>query len=418
MMCIPQSFSSTLFYRSDFISIDSIDGLAFQLNFCNQERFTGQIALSIQMKSAQQWSLFFEKGCLVWGSGGTHPVRRWYRYLSHYQSSNSKLVLSEHHEFESWAYEILGNLLEQHVIQPHTVEQIIQHVLIELLFDLLQQWSQSGYKSRLHIYFKHVLPDPNYSGLATLPVNPVWQNAKYDWETWQHNGLEQYSPEQAPLIWDAKRLQQQVLSKTYQNLSSLMDGQRTLRDLATKTNKPFTVVAKSLLPLIQQGLINLQEVSDLAPPTSLLTNLTTPSFASSARKSTLPESKSLIAYIDDQTDDGQLMGQILSHMGYRFIHISDSMQALPILLEAKPSLIFLDLVMPVINGYEACTQIRRISKLKDIPVIILTSNDGVIDRVRAKIVGATGFLSKPIEAKKIQAILQKMLPTLASRADC
>jgi chemotaxis family two-component system response regulator PixG len=418
MMCIPKSFNSSTHCRTDFISVPGIDALAHQLFLCSQEQFTGQVDLKIQTSFSQQWSLYFEQGYLVWGTGGIHPVRRWYRHLSSYCASYTTLpVAFQECQFEHWAYEMLVTLLEHHVIHLQSVKQVIQNVIVELLFDLCQQWAQDGYKSGLHMNFKHTSLDPANSALVAIPVNRVWQQTTQAWEDWQQTGLGQYSPNHAPLIWDARRLQQQILSKTYQNLSALMDGQRTLRDLAIKSNNSLVVMAKSLLPYIQQGLINLQEVKDLQPPIPRTANATLPSLISSSFKPILTGSTPLIAYIDDQTDDGQRMEQILSQMGYRFIHIQDSMQALPTLLESKPNLIFLDLVMPIINGYEACAQIRRISKLKDTPVIILTSNDGVIDRVRAKIVGATGFLSKPIELKKIQATLQKLLLTQTPRLD-
>ena len=51
-------------------------------------------------------------------------------------------------------------------------------------------------------------------------------------------------------------------------------------------------------------------------------------------------------------------------------------------LEYKPDIIFLDLVMPVANGYEICSQLRRVNTFRDTPIIILTSNDGVLDRLR------------------------------------
>ena len=47
-------------------------------------------------------------------------------------------------------------------------------------------------------------------------------------------------------------------------------------------------------------------------------------------------------------------------------------------------MIFLDIGMPILNGYEVCTQIRRVSKLQEVPIIMLTGNDGVFDRVKAK----------------------------------
>jgi chemotaxis family two-component system response regulator PixG len=104
-----------------------------------------------------------------------------------------------------------------------------------------------------------------------------------------------------------------------------------------------------------------------------------------------------------------MMSRILTQAGYRFINIQDPVKALPILLEHKPALIFLDLIMPITNGYEICGQIRRTSVFKDTPVIILTSNDGIVDRVRAKMVGSSGFLAKPIESEKVLKVLQRHL---------
>jgi CheY-like chemotaxis protein len=95
------------------------------------------------------------------------------------------------------------------------------------------------------------------------------------------------------------------------------------------------------------------------------------------------------------------MEYVVNHAGCNFIAIQDPLKALGKIIKYKPDLIFLDLMMPIINGYEMCAQIRRISQLQDIPILILTSNDGVIDRVRAKIVGASAFLSKPINEEKV-----------------
>ncbi|GAB1539285.1 hypothetical protein NUACC21_19510 [Scytonema sp. NUACC21] len=124
--------------------------------------------------------------------------------------------------------------------------------------------------------------------------------------------------------------------------------------------------------------------------------------------------KSLIAYIDDSHSDGLKMESILTQAGYGCINVQEPVKALSTILEHKPSLIFLDLIMPIANGYEICAQIRRVSALKNTPVIILTSNDGIIDRVRARMVGSSGFLAKPITTDKVIKILQKYLPNSVS----
>jgi chemotaxis family two-component system response regulator PixG len=87
--------------------------------------------------------------------------------------------------------------------------------------------------------------------------------------------------------------------------------------------------------------------------------------------------------------------------------ISDPLQGMSELLKRKPNLIFLDLVMPNTNGYEFCTFLRKTTQFKEVPIVILTGNDGVIDRVRAKIAGASDFMGKPPEPSKVIQMVQK-----------
>ena len=114
-----------------------------------------------------------------------------------------------------------------------------------------------------------------------------------------------------------------------------------------------------------------------------------------------------IAHIEDSLFDSRMMSAIVEGAGYRYINIPDPLQALPTLIEMKPKLIFLDLVMPMANGFEVCGQIRRMSMFKKTPIIIVTSNRGIIDRLRVKISGASGFMSKPIKEEKVKKILKR-----------
>ena len=111
--------------------------------------------------------------------------------------------------------------------------------------------------------------------------------------------------------------------------------------------------------------------------------------------------------IDDSPTVCTQMRQIIIGEGCRFFDIQDPILAIPNLLKIQPDLIFLDLVMPVVNGYELCAQIRRISRAKDTPIVILTGKDGLIDRVRTKMVGANDFISKPVNQERVVSILRK-----------
>ncbi len=119
--------------------------------------------------------------------------------------------------------------------------------------------------------------------------------------------------------------------------------------------------------------------------------------------------KSMVVYVDDSPRDSQAMEQIVQGLGYGYESISDPLKALPLLLEIQPELIFLDLVMPYTNGYEICSQIRRTSAFKKTPIVIVTNNDGIIDRVRARFVGASGFFSKPVKEERVVKVLKKYL---------
>lgn len=119
--------------------------------------------------------------------------------------------------------------------------------------------------------------------------------------------------------------------------------------------------------------------------------------------------KSTVVYVDDSPTDSQAMEKIVQKIGCGYESVSDPLKALPLLLEIKPKLIFLDLVMPFTNGYEICAQIRRTSTFKKTPIIIVTSNGGIIDRVRARFVGASGFFSKPVMEERVLKVLKKHL---------
>jgi CheY-like chemotaxis protein len=116
-----------------------------------------------------------------------------------------------------------------------------------------------------------------------------------------------------------------------------------------------------------------------------------------------------VVYVNDNSFNSQAMAEIVEGAGYSYANISDSLQALSQLIDLKPQMIFLELVLPVTNGYELCAQIRRISTFKNTPIIIVANANKIAERMRAKMVGASDFLSKPIKAKSVLKLLIKYL---------
>ena len=104
------------------------------------------------------------------------------------------------------------------------------------------------------------------------------------------------------------------------------------------------------------------------------------------------------------------MATILEGFGFQCTHIADSLQAVPALIELKPMLVMLELEMPMENGYEVCAQIRRIRDIEDVPVVMVTSSSGLLNRVKAKVAGASDFISKPVQKKAVLKMLEKHIP--------
>jgi CheY-like chemotaxis protein len=289
---------------------------------------------------------------------------------------------------------------------------IVEGYIAEILFDIHQRWDRFRYRSALQLTYRSIPPDTlnsSDSTLVSIQVEPIWQQALQTWQAWQQDALAEVSPNLAPAISKAEELRWQTSPKVYQNLITLVDGHQTFRDLAVKLKQNLLPLTLSIMPYIRKGLIEVLEVGDLNYAIKPTTPPQPPAFGSRVRPVQAQQTSPLVAYIDDSRLDCQRMNHILAQVGYRCILIQDPVQALPLLLEHKPHLIFLDLIMPVTNGYEICSQVRRMSVFQDTPVIILTSNDGIVDRVRAKMVGSTGFLAKPIGREKVLSILQKYL---------
>ena len=166
-------------------------------------------------------------------------------------------------------------------------------------------------------------------------------------------------------------------------------------------------VAVSLLPYFQSKIVELVQLPDLPLPHAAAVQPATPPPAAAPATSTATKSL-LIACIDDSPLVCQTMDRMLSSGGYQVLTIQDPLRAISTLLTRKPDLIFLDLVMPNLNGYEISSRLRKIAAFRDTPIVILSGN--AIDQAQAQAAGVSDYLEKPIQTEKLLHAIDKHIP--------
>ncbi len=381
--------------------------LANQLVFIKQKQFTGKI--KITSATGVEWLIYLCLGRLVWTDGGIHPNRSWKRLVDKYcpQVDWNNFQFRKDKNFECGDYYLLTVLLQRKLLQREQATEVIKSRAVEVFFDLLQQESKNPLKITPETAStSSFLTSGLQMSISLVDIEEVLLETEQSWLIWQEKGLGKWSPHLAPMMKQQDKLREEVSGIVFQNFLKLLDGKRTLLDLSARMNKDVRRLTSSLVPYLNQGLLQLLSIGDIAPP-----NLKIEEVATTDAKPKISSKKPLIACIDDSPQICNIMEQIVTKAGYRFVGIQQALQAVPSLIAANPDLIFLDIGMPIVNGYEICSQIRRVSKLKHIPVVILTGNDGIVDRVRAKVVGANDFVAKPVEIEKIHEAIAENMPS-------
>ena len=376
------------------------------LHDLQKQSFTGVAHIQPYTKDRHaHWRIYFYSGRLIWANGGCNSYRSWIRHLTQYcpQINLESIDIRNSDIYKCQEYHILGLLLQRNLVKPETITKLINSKIQEAFFDICQRQQIDTLELDTEkISLSSLLEKNTNQSLLCFDLCRVFTQGEQQWLAWKKNGLKNVNPNSAPRIVSQEQLRQEVSPVVYQNFIKLLDGDRTLRDLALGMNKDLLLLTKSIYPYVQKQLLQLVEVPDL----KVIKN------TSNSEKNLLKQKKNssnkpLIACIDDSSQICQIMNQIIIQADYRFLGIQQPIKAVSSLINANPEMIFLDIEMPILNGYEVCTQIRRVSKLQKVPIIMLTGHDGVFDRVKAKVCGASDFLSKPIEVDKILKTIEK-----------
>ncbi len=438
-------------------AVDPQRNILSRFQYLNWGEFTGSVNISVA--SGQAWEVVFYQGQIVWSRDLAQPNRLWQRLLRTYvgyehvglellfqAAQQSQWVGFEARHETSWHYQGAISLMMLTELKSSELLMMLNTAAQETIFDLLQysQGQKLIFRSQSEIFVDR----------PPILVNTeeVIAQAEVMWKEWHTQKLGNISPNKTPTIRHPVQLYRQTTPIIYQNLVQVITGKQTLREIAVEINEDLLLLTRSLIRYVQTGIIELIDLPDLKSPhissksladrfstaeanfpvpisstsaeqgrfctgehlsTPSVFSRSTPTIVRTPSVSPKPAHSKLVICIDDNPQVCESMRSIVTDAGYRFISIQDATQALPRLLENKPDLIFLDLMMPKINGYEICGQIRRVSAFANIPIVILTGKDGLLDRLRSKVVGASEFTCKPITKQAIVTSLDKYMGTLA-----
>ncbi|MCU0524298.1 MAG: response regulator [Elainella sp. Prado103] len=112
-----------------------------------------------------------------------------------------------------------------------------------------------------------------------------------------------------------------------------------------------------------------------------------------------------IACIDDSPTVLNAINAYLDDHSFNVVMIDDPIKALMQVIHSKPELILLDVTMPNLDGYELCSLLRKHPHFKHTPIIMVTGKTGLIDRAKARLVGASGYLTKPFSRSDLMKVV-------------
>ncbi len=117
------------------------------------------------------------------------------------------------------------------------------------------------------------------------------------------------------------------------------------------------------------------------------------------------QSNRSVLVVDDSLPVRKALDMKLRLMNYKVHHASSGREAIFSLQNNRFDFIFLDVVMPGIDGYEVCKLIKRNKSTKNIPVVMLTSRSSPFDKVKGKLAGCDSYLTKPVEHEKFEKVV-------------
>ena len=374
------------------------------------------------------YSIYLTRGRLAYATNSLEPFERLERHLrrlNHEIPSLTREVRTQVRlQFESnWNnnnhiksdYQAICWLIAQKYLKSAEAEVLIERLTREVLeFYLLIPKIES----------EIIVSKSNLSPIiCSFDWQSLLKNCQQRLQAWKALSPHIWSSFQRPYFFAQSHAQRRISSEQQEKLGRVLKG-FSFCQLSALFNQDELQLAQKLYPLIVKGVIFLRKpyppfdrLPKIANISSAVTTVTTKKIPQADTQSALAniadpptvEKTWKIACVDDSPAVLRKIERFLDNDAFTVSLIQDPVKALVQILKIKPDLILLDIGMPNLDGYQLCSLLRNHALFKLTPIVIVTGKEGFIDRAKAKLVGATDYITKPFTQSELLKIAFRYL---------
>jgi len=327
--------------------------------------------LLIESSAGKFWFLFFDNGELIYATDTDSNLTRLRDYLHGLELDNaldrlgpSKLGINVLEYGQIWS------LLESNILNTAQAKSILESTMREVLFDILSLYQGT---------FVFEISPALTPKLTKLKLSSLSSEYARHLQTWKKFYPVLQSINQCPVL---------LSNEALPHLSTWIDGKTSMRQLSRYSGLDICQIGQAIYEAIALAQVAITPLAMSEPPQ-------------------VKVQSSRILCIDDSVTICRAVEYILHNHGYEVTAVSSPTKALSLIFQHKPDLVLCDIAMPELDGYELCGMLRKSSAFAKVPIIMLTGKDGFIDRVKARMVGATEYLTKPFGEKELLTTVEK-----------
>jgi len=350
-----------------------------------QQKFTGVIKVTVTETASQQYCfVYFQEGRITYAERNSLLPQEIITTLARCLNLGCIDALLQYVSRRVPINEApMGEILDIIVSTKITTWEDIEGVIINRAVVILEQFLAGVCDVQAvpdrNLGFAH---SENYRGIACSQILECIGQRQKQWQ--------EYLPILRALNAIPKVRERVVQSidhePTKQHLLGWVDGKRSFVEIAAGLEKDPLALAPIYCRWASEGLIDFyipsEESAQLALP--------------------------VVLSVDDSPIVQTMIRRALCEK-YEVTSASSAVEALGVLNQRRVNLILLDVTMPEIDGFEFCRTIRKISKFKDIPVVMLTAKDGMIDRAKGHLAGTNRYLTKPVQKEELLKVVGEFL---------